>query len=58
MNIDHNIWNLVTNVITSELDKGSREEDIVILINRITHGIVDQYDILREITRQRRNEVN
>jgi hypothetical protein len=56
--LDHNIWNLVTNVITTELDKGAKEEDIIILINKITHGIIDQFDILREIARQRRSEIN
>lgn len=56
--IDHTIWNLVTNVISTELDNNTHEEDIVILINKITHGIIDQYDILREIQRQRRTVIN
>ena len=58
MNIDHNIWQLVQNVVGTRLDEGAGEEDIVIEILKITHGVVPQDSIQREIVRQKRMVVN
>lgn len=56
--IDHDIWEVVVNTIGTELNMNTSEEDIVIIINRLTHGLIDQYDILREIQRQKRSVIN
>lgn len=58
MNIDHNIWQLVQNVVATRLDEGAGEEDIVIEILKITHGVIAQDSIQREIVRQKRMVVN
>jgi hypothetical protein len=56
--IDHNIWQLVQNVVGTELDKGTGEEEILKEIMIITHGIVNYDDVRREIVRQKRMVVN
>lgn len=56
--IDHGIWLLVQNVVGTELDKGTSEEDILRDVMIITHGMVDYDSVRREIVRQRRMVVN
>ena len=56
--MDHNIWNLVQNTVATMLDNGAGEEDIIIELMKITHGVVEQNDVRREIIRQKRMVVN
>lgn len=56
--VDHSIWLLVQNVVGSELDKGTGEEEILRQIMVITHGIIDYDSVRHEIARQKRMVVN
>ena len=56
--MDHQIWNLVTNVISTMLGEGKKEEEILKEVMAITHGIADYNAIRREIVRQKRMTVN
>ena len=58
MDVDHNIWGLVQQVIGSSLERGESEEEILKETMRITHGMVEFDSVNREIQRQKRMVIN
>ena len=58
MDVDHNIWGLVTQVVGSMLGEGIHEEDILKKVMHITHGTVEWDSVKREIQRQKRMVIN
>lgn len=51
--IDHIIWQLVQNVVSDMVSRDEHDEKIAIEIGKMTHGLVDYNDIMREIKRQK-----